>query len=59
MEHYLSVQEHREAPVKDLNCCDWTANGCIHPVSAIKDSTLDSEGLHALTEISVPRTFGT
>ena len=40
LEQYLSLQEHREAPVQDLNCCDWTANGCIHPVSAIKDSTL-------------------
>ena len=51
LEHYLSVQEHREAPVIDLNCCDWTANGCIHPVSAIKDSTLDSEDLHALKSV--------
>ena len=51
LEHYLSLQEHREAPIKDLNCCDWTANGCIHPVSAIKDSTLDSEDLHALKSV--------
>ena len=45
LEQYLSFQEHREAPVKDLNCCDWTSNGCIYPVSAIKDGTPDSDDL--------------
>ena len=51
LEQYVSLQEHREAPVNDSNCCDWTANGCIYPVSAIKDSTLDSEDLHALKSV--------
>ena len=51
LEQYLSLQEHREAPVNDLNCCDWTANGCIYPVSAIKDGTLESEDLHALKSV--------
>ena len=27
LERYLGFQEHRVGPVKDLNCCDWTANG--------------------------------
>ena len=51
LEQYLSLQEHREAPFNNLNCCDWTAGGCIYPVSAIKDSNLDSEDLHALKSV--------
>ena len=51
LEQYLSLQEHREVPVNNLNCCDWTAGGCIYPVSAINDSNLDSEDLHALKSV--------
>lgn len=48
IEHYLSLKEHRETPVKDLSCCDWTANSCICPVSAVKDGTLDNDDINAL-----------
>lgn len=51
LEQYLSLQEHREALVKDLSCCDWTANGCIYPESVAKDGTLDSDDLHALKSV--------
>ena len=51
LEQYLSLQEHREAPVKDLNCFDWMASSCICPASSIKDGTLDSDDLHALKSV--------
>ena len=44
LERYLSLQEHREASIKDLSGCDWTANSCISPVSPAKDESLDSDG---------------
>lgn len=48
LEQYLSLQEHREASIKDLSSCDWTANSCISPVSPAKDESLDSDDLNAL-----------
>ena len=51
LEQYLSLHEHREAPVSNLNCCDWTADGCIYLVSVIKDSNLNSEDLYALKSV--------
>lgn len=48
LEQYLSLQEHREASIKDLSGCDWTANSCISPVSPAKDESLDSDDLNAL-----------
>ena len=48
LEQYLSLQEHKEASIKDLSGCDWTANSCISPVSPAKDESLDSDDLNAL-----------
>ena len=48
LEQYLSLQEHREASIKDLSGCDWTTNSCIYPVSPAKDESLNSDDLNAL-----------
>lgn len=45
---YLSLQQHRDLSVKDLQSCYWTANENVVVMSAMKDLALDSEDLHAL-----------
>lgn len=48
IKQYLSLQQHRDLSVKDLQSCDWTANENVVVMSAMKDEALDSEDLHAL-----------
>lgn len=48
IKQYLSLQQHRDLSVKDLQSCDWTANENVVVMSAMTDEALDSEDLHAL-----------
>jgi len=48
IKQYLSLQQHRDLSVKDLQSCDWTANENVEVMPAMKDEALDSEDFHAL-----------